>query len=237
MGNTSLLLGTVEFRDFEVPERVSWGGRQRLSVHRLPGGGRVIDALGRDDADISWSGVFTGEDATARVRQMDLMRISGAAWPLTWDWFYYTVVISKFEVEYQSQNWIPYRVVCTVVRDEVDPILETAVGLAIQISGDLLAAAGFETDVDLSAATGAMSDADSVAPGSAAYLEATGAVDNVATAMDGQLAATGTAVAASRISSAYDMVSIDSATGLLAATAAARGYVLRARANLGEANG
>ena len=39
-----LLLGPVLFQDFELPERISWGGKQRLTVHRLPGGTRVTVA-------------------------------------------------------------------------------------------------------------------------------------------------------------------------------------------------
>jgi hypothetical protein len=40
-----LLIGPVLLEAFELPARVAWGGRQRLAVHRLPGGRRVIDAL------------------------------------------------------------------------------------------------------------------------------------------------------------------------------------------------
>src|SRR5689334_14980148 len=63
-----LLIGPVLLEAFELPARVGWGGRQRMAVHRLPGGRRVIDAMGRDDADIAWTGVFTGSDAVARAR-------------------------------------------------------------------------------------------------------------------------------------------------------------------------
>ena len=50
----TLLLGPVLFRDFELPGQITWGGKQRLAVHHLPGGRRVIDAMGRDDAAIVW---------------------------------------------------------------------------------------------------------------------------------------------------------------------------------------
>ena len=63
MADVTLLLGPVAFQDFEVPCGVNFGGRQRLALHRLPGGSRVIDALGRDDAQISFSGIFSGSDA------------------------------------------------------------------------------------------------------------------------------------------------------------------------------
>ena len=50
----------IVFQDFELPSGINFGGRQRLALHRLPGGSRVIDALGRDDAQISFAGIFTG---------------------------------------------------------------------------------------------------------------------------------------------------------------------------------
>src|SRR5437660_207843 len=107
--STSLLLGTVLFQEFELPEKISWGGAQRLVVHRLPGGGRVIDTLGRDDAEIAWSGVFSGPDASARARLIDLMRADGSVWPLTWDSFFYSAIVGKFAADFARPNWIPYR--------------------------------------------------------------------------------------------------------------------------------
>src|SRR3954469_21838480 len=104
MSDGTLLLGPILFQDFEMPERVRWGGAQRLSVHRLPGGARVIDALGRDDFDIAWSGVFSGDDATLRARGLDLMRAEGGVWPLTWNWFFYSVVIAVFQADYTRRN-------------------------------------------------------------------------------------------------------------------------------------
>ena len=91
-----LVLGPLLLQDFEVPERISWGGAQRLAVHRLPGGARVIDAMGRDDAQIAWTGIFSGADGGARARLVDLMRADGSVWPLTWDNFFYSVVIAEF---------------------------------------------------------------------------------------------------------------------------------------------
>lgn len=59
MSDIVLVLGPIAFADFEIPERIRFGGNQRLAVHQLPGGRRVVDALGRDDGEICWSGVFT----------------------------------------------------------------------------------------------------------------------------------------------------------------------------------
>ena len=70
MSDIALLLGPVAFQDFELPANIGFGGEQRLAVHCLPGGARVIDVLGRDDAEITFSGIFSGSDATLRARTL-----------------------------------------------------------------------------------------------------------------------------------------------------------------------
>src|SRR5581483_2518914 len=145
-----LLLGPVLFQDFELPERIAWGGAQRLAVHKLPGGARVIDAMGRDDREISWSGVFSGADAGLRARAIDLLRAEGAVWPLVWDAFFYSVVVARFEADYAGANWIPYRIACTVLRDEAEAVVEAVLSLAATALGDLASAAALGGGIDLS---------------------------------------------------------------------------------------
>lgn len=53
MSDTVLLLGPVVFQEFEIPPCINFGGRQRLAMHRMPDGARIVDALGRDDAQIA----------------------------------------------------------------------------------------------------------------------------------------------------------------------------------------
>lgn len=81
MSDIALLLGPIAFQEFEVPSGVNFGGRQRLAVHRLPTGLRIVDTLGRDDADICFAGIFTGSDATLRARSIDEMRVAGMIVP------------------------------------------------------------------------------------------------------------------------------------------------------------
>ena len=100
MSDVALLLGPIVFQDFEIPAGINFGGRQRLALHHLPGGFRIINALGRDDAQISFSGIFTGSDATLRARSLDELRVAGIALPLTWDVLFYTVLIAEFRADY-----------------------------------------------------------------------------------------------------------------------------------------
>ena len=74
---TAPTLGPITFQAFEVPERISLGGRQRLVVHALPGGGRVVDTMGPEEAPIRWSGMFSGANATERVRMLERLRRAG----------------------------------------------------------------------------------------------------------------------------------------------------------------
>ena len=171
MANTILLLGPVVFQDFEVPCGINFGGKQRLAVHRLPGGLRVIDALGRDDADIGFTGIFSGPDATVRARLLDEMRASGALLPLTWDVFFYTVVIAQFQADYTMNNWIPYKIICTVLRDEASALIESALSLGATLLNDVGTAIGqaASAGIDLSSLQTTLSDPSATVRDTSAY--------------------------------------------------------------------
>lgn len=219
-----LLLGPVGFAGFEMPARICFGGAQRLAVHQLPGGARVIDAMGRDDADIAWSGAFAGPDAADRARLLDLMRAEGAALPLAWDAFCYTVVISEFEAHYQHANWVPYRIVCLVLLDQTEVAFEAAYDLTTGLLGDLTQAqAGF----DVSGAIAVLGVAGATVPGSLAYATALGNLVMTSSEIDGRMA-----LAGADLASTSDPAAAATAAGQLAALADARGYVGRALDNL-----
>lgn len=134
---TILTLGGILFSDFEVPEKISFGGEHQFVVHKLPGGARVIDAMGRDDADISWAGRFRGNAAEFRARSLDFMRISGQPVELVWSTFRYQVLVRSFEADFQQPFEIPYRITCMVVTDETSPFLKALLGLDEAIGVDL----------------------------------------------------------------------------------------------------
>ena len=105
-GAPPVVLGPVTFTDLETPEKIPFGGKQMLAVHKLPGGMRVIDSMGRDDMDIGWSGILEGPLATPRALQIDQLRIQGLPITLTWDVLSWTVVVSDFVADYVHRNWI-----------------------------------------------------------------------------------------------------------------------------------
>lgn len=174
MAEPTLLLGPVALRDFEVPELVAYGGKQTLAIHKLLGGARVVDALGRDDANIAFRGTFSGGDATERARALDNLRVLGQPLALIWDVFCFTVLIADFEAEFRSPWWIPFRVSCAVIQDESWEAVLAPVSLLESLTGDLAlaAAAATQAGFDLSPQQAALTVPDAAIQGSSAYASA-----------------------------------------------------------------
>ena len=217
------------FQDFEVPSRITFGGRQRVAIHELPGGGRVIDAMGRDDAPLAWSGTFSGPAAAARALQLDLMRAEGLPWVLAWDVFSYLVVVTEFSASYERGNWIPYRIACGVMIDETAVLPTMALSLLQGVDTDLAAASGI-AGVDLSAATAALAGSSAAIPGSNAYAGSSAALAAASAGIASGLASAGAALLA-----LPDFPAAAAAAQRAAQLAAAQGYVRRAQTNLANA--
>ena len=111
---TTVTLGLVKLEAFEIPTTIAFGGKQRLAIHDLPGGGRVVDVLGGTDTDITFGGIISGSDADTRAQLLDALRISGASLPLSWAEQYFIVIISEADFDYRKPWWIPYRLRCVV---------------------------------------------------------------------------------------------------------------------------
>lgn len=111
----AITIGSIALRDFEVPAAVKYGGTHRTVVHRLGDGRRVIDRLGADDTDVSFSGTLSGSDASTRARSLDRLRTTGERVTLQWDSFQLDVIVRQFSADFQSSQWIPYQVSCSVL--------------------------------------------------------------------------------------------------------------------------
>jgi hypothetical protein len=137
---TSLVLGPVLFKDLEIPERLSFGGSQRLAVHRLIGGFRVIDAMGPDESERRWVGRLQGADASDRARLLDTLRTQGAQLPLSFGAFAAIVVISDLELVFERTYQVLYSINVTVVSNDIATLL-TVASLDTLVAGDLALAA------------------------------------------------------------------------------------------------
>ena len=137
-----LILGGIVFanHDYSVPTRVPFGGQQAMIVHKLPGGTRVIDTLGPDEDDITWSGFFFCNDALQQCQRLDAMRAGGQKITLTFAGMSRRVVIKRFKPNIRRYpHWIEYEISCTV-SDLPSYSASAPVAIGFLISADLLTA-------------------------------------------------------------------------------------------------
>ncbi len=218
----TLSLGTISFASFEIPSVVSFGGAQSLAVYRLPGGVRVVDALGADDADIAWKGVLSGGNATYRARALDALRIAGQPVVLAWDEFVYSVVIKSLQFAFHNSWWIHYKITCLIVDDPDNAAPSAIVPLVNAVITDITTASAY---TDVSQALTALMLAGSDGNGTTSYASASIALTTVSQTIDNSLQASAIALAS------LDLPTAVGAAGNLAMAAVARGFVARATAN------
>jgi hypothetical protein len=225
MSNVVVTLGDVSFQDFEVPEKISFGGTQRLAVQELIGGGRVVDALGYDDGEISFSGIFSGDDAAQRAQTLDTERAAGAVLALFWDQYFYNVVIAEFAADYEKPWWIPFALRCIVASD---PAVDNAVTPAVYlVSNDLSVVTSLLGQAGL--VLGGLTD-PTVAGLATAQGVVAADITTAGTALDSSVGAVaGAADAASGIAAVNQMTAN---SAVLAAASGMSGYLNRAASNL-----
>jgi hypothetical protein len=158
---------------------------------------------------------------------LDAMRAAGDVLPLSWDQFFYSVVIARLQLDYTSPWWIEYRITCKVLLDEAQADGALVVSAAGEIAADL-ASAGLYVNVTAAlaatSATGALTSGTSAAAAAAATLSA--AQGTISQKIVGAEAGLGSS----------DLATAVRASGTLAQLCSAQGYVGRAMANLAEAN-
>lgn len=147
MATDILTLGGIAFDDFSTPHKMMGGGNQALVVHKLPGGQRVIDTLGPDDAPITWSGFFFGNDAYTTALALDGMRAAGQVVSLTWGGQFRSVIIDNFIYEVvRIPTWVDYRISCTVYQNPaLGNLTPSTSSVDSLVSSDLSSAASAAT--------------------------------------------------------------------------------------------
>ena len=161
-----LTLGGIVFRDFSAPERMPFGGRHTLKVHKLIGGQRVIDAMGPDDREIAWAGTFWGDNALAQAQELDALRALGQPLGLSWGGGAWTVVIESFLPDVRRLPMcVPYSISCVVAQNgALGALGAIAQGVDSLVSGDLaFVAAGLER-ASIRAAAAAEAAAGTILP-------------------------------------------------------------------------
>lgn len=156
-----LTLGTFVFEDFEIPESIPFGGEQKLTVKKLVGGARVIDAMGFDPTAPAWSGIFLGPNAMYRATTLKGMAQGAQVYPLTWDQLSYQVVIHGVNVSFHKPYYIPYNIVCEVVADKSGIAWPPVGNLDDAITADTGVASGLCAAINNFSLTSAMSSLSS----------------------------------------------------------------------------
>jgi hypothetical protein len=235
-------IGTLNLRDFEIPESIRFGGRHRVIVHSLTGGRRTIERLGPDDSEIQFKGIFSGLDAENRARSLNDLRLSGDAVWLTWQSFRRQVIIKSFIADYHNPRWIPYRVSCLVVDQERNAASLVSIVMAL-LSSDLRNAlsAAADPSIDLTNLQGALSRPNVLIASSDDQARAIGVVASTINAVNSVIDQQSTIFATSiRTSEAPStrpqlFASRVGSAGSLAAAVNVRSYVGRIGVNLGTA--
>jgi hypothetical protein len=140
LGDVALSGDEYSFYGWEQPESIPFGGEQELVVHRLVGGMRVVDAMGADDMDLTWSGRFRDVTAEMRAQRLNTLRQQGQPLVMTWSSFRYLVIIRSFRADYQQPWEIPYTITCLVIQDQTAPQLVTFPSFEEQMEIDMAAA-------------------------------------------------------------------------------------------------
>jgi hypothetical protein len=110
-----LTLGTFVFEGLEAPESLLLKKKQRIAIHRMGSGTSSIDSLGEDLEVVSFRGIFSGTNASDRIRSIEYLKSQGLPIQLTWDAKVLSVIIREFDLKYSSNQWIPYELSCYVV--------------------------------------------------------------------------------------------------------------------------
>lgn len=108
---------SMTFEGVEVPQAIAWPGQQLLAVHQLVGGGRTIQPLGAQPEQLSWNGIFFGQEASQRARYLDTLRQDGTPVVVAWDDFSYVCVVSSFRPTYYQPWHLRYSIVLEVWED------------------------------------------------------------------------------------------------------------------------
>ena len=122
MSNVVVTLGDFAFTNFEVPTKMPLGGDQHIKQHDLPGGTRIIDALGYFNAPIEWNGLFFGIDSVSRAKYLETLAAIGNPLSLKWDEFSYDVLIESFKYDFMRVNQIPYTMKCVILKNNANPV-------------------------------------------------------------------------------------------------------------------
>lgn len=135
-----LTIGGITFTYFEAPQEINFGGKQALSIHKMIGGQRFIDAMGVDEDPITWNGRFRGSDATDRANALDSMRQAGLPVQMSWQNYKRLVLIREFEGKFQQFYEVPYKITVEVLKNQDSPTPTASQNISSALTSQLTSA-------------------------------------------------------------------------------------------------
>jgi len=142
MATDFLVLGGIVFDDWSTPDRMPFGGAHAMAVHKLPGGSRVVDTLGPDEADIRFTGLMYDNNAIGVAETLDALRLNGTQVPLIFAGRFYLVIVARTKVDIRRfPQLIAYDISCLVVKNNMAGNLGSTVSTVTSlVSADLATA-------------------------------------------------------------------------------------------------
>ena len=239
-----VVLGPLDLTGLEVPDAFDRSGTMQPMVHRLIGGGRIVQLLGQDPGRRRLQGYFTGPDATERAQLLEALRDAGLRVPLAIGVWQEIVVVTSVVLRYAARGGVVQYLL------EAEPLPGGAVGL-VATAAAILASAGAQI---ASAATyAALLGSSSLVSGLASAASAVTASQSLMTipsidlapvsSMLGTSIATSETAIASIVTAAPEssivngptaLMSALSATGSMAASVGAQSYAACASSSLAQ---
>ena len=106
-----VVIGSVTLTGAEVPDLLRIGGQQRLVVHQLLGGSRVVDATGNDPSRLTLNGRFLGVNALRRAQALEALRVAGKSLTFSGAGISAQVKIAEYSYDYTLKGAvIPYSI-------------------------------------------------------------------------------------------------------------------------------
>jgi hypothetical protein len=153
------------------------------------------------------------------------------------------VLIQRFEADYRNGWWIPYRIACSVLRDEASSPIQVIGSLADDLGSDLAIAVAQASSagLDISGAAAAISAPDAVIRNSSGFINAQNVLANSSALISQQTQTAGNNLAGANFDNAdsadngiTDLSTAVSASQQLASLSTANAYLGRVMTNLGN---
>lgn len=241
-GSLPVVLGPLELTGLEVPDAYDRSGSMQPVVHRLIGGGRIVQLLGPDPGRRRLQGYFTGPNATERAQLLEALRDSGARVSLAIGVWQEFVVVTTVTIRYAAQgSVVQYLLEAEALPGGAAGLVATAAAVLATVGSQIAFAAADAVLVGSSIAMAGLAGAASAVT-SAQSSMSTPNIDltPVNSTLSASTAASETSIAAiataaptgSLVAGPTALVSATSTTGSLAASVGAQAYTTCASGNL-----